>query len=36
MIYDQNIPNASRRSGGREARRSLRAAPLQGTGPRRA
>ena len=28
MIYDKNIPNASRRSGGREARRSLRAAPL--------
>ena len=28
MIYDQNIPNASRRSGGREARRFLRAAPL--------
>ena len=28
MIYDQNIPNSSRRSGGREARRSLRSAPL--------
>ena len=28
MIYDRNIPNSSRRSGGREARRSLRAAPL--------
>ena len=28
MIYDRNIPNSSRRSGGREARRILRAAPL--------
>jgi trimethylamine--corrinoid protein Co-methyltransferase len=28
MIYDQNIPNAPRRSGGGEARRTLRAAPL--------
>ena len=28
MIYDQNIPNASRRSGGRETRRFLRAAPM--------
>ena len=28
MIYDRNIPNSTRRSGGREARRSLRAAPL--------
>ena len=28
MIYGRNIPNASRRSGGREARRTLQAAPL--------
>ena len=28
MIFDRNIPNSSRRSGGREARRSLCAAPL--------
>ena len=28
MIYAQNILNSSRRSGGREARRYIRAAPL--------
>ena len=28
MIYDRNTLNSSRRSGGREARRFLRAAPL--------
>ena len=28
MIYGRNIPNAPQRSGGREARRAIRAAPL--------
>ena len=28
MIYGRGIPNASRGSGGREARRTFRAAPL--------
>ncbi len=28
MVYDRNIPNSSRRSGGREARRSIRSVPL--------